>query len=167
MRPIAPRKLPPQAEEQRDRMKAKLQEVKGELRRRMRQPIPEQGGDCGRSSPLLCLSVVPTNSRALGAFQLPTARLWRRVLRRRSQKDGFTWKRIGKLAADFLPNPRILHPWPSERLLSTPEVGAVCGKPARTDLGGGRPVMDDPIAIQNVSRPVRKCLPVVAVASGP
>jgi hypothetical protein len=31
------------------------------------------------------------------------------------QKDGFTWKRIEKLAADFLPKPRILHPWPSER----------------------------------------------------
>ena len=27
----------------------------------------------------------------------------------------FTWKRIEKLAADFLPKPRILHPWPSDR----------------------------------------------------
>jgi len=29
----------------------------------------------------------------------------------------------------------------------TPEVGAVCGKSARTDLCGGRPVMDVPTAI--------------------
>src|SRR5256885_14810861 len=29
----------------------------------------------------------------------------------------------------------------------TPEVGAVCGNPARTDLCGGRPVMDVPTAI--------------------
>jgi retron-type reverse transcriptase len=27
----------------------------------------------------------------------------------------FTWKRIEKLADDFLPTPRILHPWPSDR----------------------------------------------------
>ena len=37
----------------------------------------------------------------------------RRVLRRRSQKDGYTWQRIEKRAADFLPKPCILHPWPS------------------------------------------------------
>jgi transposase len=43
------------------------------------------------------------------AFRLHTARLWRRVFRHRSQKDGVTWKWIAKLAADFLPNPRILH----------------------------------------------------------
>jgi hypothetical protein len=40
---------------------------------------------------------------------------WRRTLRRRSQKDGFTWKRMTKLVADWLPPPRILHPWPDER----------------------------------------------------
>ncbi len=95
---------------QRDRMKAKLQEVKGELRRRMHQPIPEQGRWLRQVvTGFFAYHAVPTNSRALGAFRLHTARLWRRVLRRRSQKDGFTWKRIEKLAADFLPNP----PYPS------------------------------------------------------
>ena len=34
----------------------------------------------------------------------------------------------------------------------TPEVGAVCGKSARTDLCGGRPVMDVPTAIPPASR---------------
>jgi len=34
----------------------------------------------------------------------------------------------------------------------TPEVGAVCGKSARTDLCGGRPVMDVPTAIHNSAR---------------
>src|ERR1700681_1947582 len=38
-----------------------------------------------------------------------------RTLRRRSQKDGFTWKRMTKLVADWLPPPRILHPWPDDR----------------------------------------------------
>jgi hypothetical protein len=86
---------------QRDRMKAKLQEVKGELRRRRHQPIPEQGRWLRQVvTGFFAYHAVPTNSRALGAFRLHTARLWRRVLRRRSQKDGFTWKRIEKLAAE-------------------------------------------------------------------
>ena len=29
--------------------------------------------------------------------------------------DGFTWDRMTKLADDWLPPPRILHPWPDER----------------------------------------------------
>jgi hypothetical protein len=36
--------------------------------------------------------------------------LWRRTLRRRSQKDGFTWDRMTKLADGWFPAPRILHP---------------------------------------------------------
>jgi hypothetical protein len=45
---------------------------------------------------------VPTNSRALGAFRFHVTNLWRRTLRRRSQKDGFTWERMTKLAAEWL-----------------------------------------------------------------
>jgi group II intron reverse transcriptase/maturase len=100
----------------RDRMKAKLQEIKGELWRRMHQPIPEQGEWLRQVvTGFFAYHAVPTNFLALGALRLHTIRIWRRALRRRSQKDGFTWKRIEKLAADFLPKPRILHPWPSVR----------------------------------------------------
>jgi hypothetical protein len=41
--------------------------------------------------------------------------LWRHSLRRRSQKDRITWIRIKKLADDFLPQARILHPWSHAR----------------------------------------------------
>jgi retron-type reverse transcriptase len=58
---------------------------------------------------------VPTNSRALGAFRHHVTTLWRRTLRRRSQKDGMTWERITKIADAWLPRPRILHPWPDRR----------------------------------------------------
>src|SRR5439155_20854025 len=58
---------------------------------------------------------VPTNSRALSAFRHYVADLWRRTLRRRSQKDGFTWDRMTKRADGWLPAPRILHPWPDQR----------------------------------------------------
>jgi hypothetical protein len=58
---------------------------------------------------------VPTNSKCLGAFRHYAVDLWRRSLIQRSQRDRTTWNRIAKLAAEFLPLPRILHPWPSVR----------------------------------------------------
>jgi hypothetical protein len=41
--------------------------------------------------------------------------LWRRTLERRSQRSRLVWGRIGKLSDDWLPVPRILHPWPDRR----------------------------------------------------
>src|SRR4051812_13020621 len=58
---------------------------------------------------------VPTNIRAVQAFRFCVADLLRRALRRRSQKVGSTWARVSRLADDFLPRPRPLHPWPGER----------------------------------------------------
>ena len=109
-----------QRKTRRDRMRATLQEIKVELRRRMHQPIPQQGswlrqvvtGHFGYFA-------VPTNARALSAFRHYVADLWRRSLRRRSQKDGFTWARMTRLADDWLPPPRVLHPWPEQRFAVT------------------------------------------------
>ena len=100
----------------RDRMRAKLQDIKVELRRRMHQPIPKQGAWLRQVvTGHFNYYAVPTNSRALSAFLHHATDLWRRTLRRRSQRDGFTWDRMTKLVNDWLPQPRILHPWPSER----------------------------------------------------
>lgn len=41
--------------------------------------------------------------------------LWRRALRRRSQKDLTTWERMTRLAADYLAPVRVLHPRPDAR----------------------------------------------------
>jgi hypothetical protein len=79
---------------------------------------------------------VPTNAHALGGFRHHVTDLWRRTLRRRSQKDGITWARMTQLVDAFLPKPIILYPWPSDRFAVTPKVGAVCGKAARTVLCG-------------------------------
>jgi hypothetical protein len=51
-------------------------------------------------------------------------RLWLRALRRHSQKDNFTWERIIKLANDFLPQPKILQPWPTVRFAVTTQGGS-------------------------------------------
>ena len=109
-----------QRKTRRDRMRATLQAIKVELRRRMHRPIPEQGswlrqvvtGHFGYFA-------VPTNARALSAFRHYVTDLWRRSLRRRSQKDGFTWARMTRLADDWLPPPRVLHPWPEQRFAVT------------------------------------------------
>jgi group II intron reverse transcriptase/maturase len=100
----------------RDRMQSKLKEIKDALRRRMHQPIPEQGKWLVQViRGYFAYHAVPTNRPALGAFRYYVVRLWLRALRRRSQKDKFGWTRIEKLADDWLPQPRILHPWPHVR----------------------------------------------------
>src|SRR6202051_1999703 len=105
-----------QRKTRRDRMRRKLGDIKAELLRRMHQPIPEQGKWLRQVvAGHFAYYAVPTNSRALSAFRHYVTDLWRRTLRRRSQKDGFTWERMTKLVADWLPPPRILHPWPDER----------------------------------------------------
>ena len=100
----------------RDRMMAKLLEIKEELRRRMHQTIPQQGAWLRQiMTGFFNYHAVPTNSAALSAFRYHTTVLWLRALRRRSQRDRMTWARMAKIAADWLPKPRILHPWPSKR----------------------------------------------------
>jgi len=109
-----------QRKTRRDRMRTKLQEIKLELRRRMHSPIPEQGrwlrqvvtGHFGYFA-------VPTNGRALNAFRFYITDLWRRTLRRRSQRSGLTWDRTTKLTDHWLPKPQILHPWPQLRFAVT------------------------------------------------
>jgi len=58
---------------------------------------------------------VPTNGPRLAAFRYFVGRLWWRTLRRRSQRDGFSAKRLARLVTDWLPPARILHPWPEVR----------------------------------------------------
>ena len=100
----------------RDRVRAKLMEVREQLRQRMHQPIPEQGRGLKQVvTGFFNYHAVPTNFSALAAFRYHVIDLWRRSLQRRGQKDRTTWSWITKLAEDFLPRPRILHPWPEKR----------------------------------------------------
>jgi retron-type reverse transcriptase len=99
-----------------DRMRSTLRAVKTALRRRMHQPIPVQGRWLRQVvTGYFAYHAVPTNWRSLRAFRYHVTDLWRRTLRRRSQKDGTTRARMAQVAVAFLPKPRILHPWPGER----------------------------------------------------
>ena len=99
-----------------DRMRAKLQEIKEAVLRQRHQPIPIQGEWLRKVvAGFFAYHAVPTNGPAISAFRYCVITFWHKALRRRSQKDKMTWVRMTKLANDWLPMPRILHPWPSER----------------------------------------------------
>jgi RNA-directed DNA polymerase len=98
------------------RMRAKLREVKTEMRRRRHLPIPVQGRWLASVLRGHCNSyAVPGNSKALNAFQYQVVRHWLKSLRRRSQRHRLTWARMMCLAERWLPTVRILHPWPDAR----------------------------------------------------
>jgi RNA-directed DNA polymerase len=100
----------------RDRLQAKLNEIHGELKRRKHHPIPEQGQWLRQvMMGYFAYHAVPTNARALNRFRNRVIDFWRRVLRRRSQKDRTTWATMARLSTNLLPKVRILHPWPSDR----------------------------------------------------
>ena len=101
----------------RRRWQAKLQAVKTELQRRMHTPIPEQGAYL-RSVLLGHVHYygVPRNGPNLMAFRQALGRVWRTVLRRRSQTARLTWTRLMRFTTRWLPIPHICHPYPNQRL---------------------------------------------------
>ena len=130
------------------RLRAKLSEVKQELTRRRHEPIPQQGKWL-RSvvQGYFNYHGVSGNMAALEAFRTETTRSWLRALRRRSQRHRM---HVGTLPAarrsldTSTQDPASV----SERavLRQTPEVRAVCGNSARTDLRGGTPARAFPTA---------------------
>jgi RNA-directed DNA polymerase len=99
------------------RKRAKLKEIKTELRKRIHQRVTEVGK--------WLRSVVeghnryygvPSNQHSLYSFRFQVARYWYRSLRRRSQKTRLTWERMHRLIDCWLPPPTIHHPYPLRRL---------------------------------------------------
>ena len=89
-----------------------------QLQRRMQDPIPEVGKWL-RSvlSGHFRYYGVPGNGPALHTFRWQVGRHWHRVLSRRSQKGRVLWARMKRLIARWLPPARIVHPYPSQRLI--------------------------------------------------
>jgi group II intron reverse transcriptase/maturase len=101
----------------RKRWQAKLVDVTAELRRRLHDPVPEQGAYL-RSVVMGHFRYygVPMNGPTLGAFRYAIGRIWCRVLRRRSQRHRVNWNRMRRLISRWLPPARICHPYPLVRL---------------------------------------------------
>jgi RNA-directed DNA polymerase len=98
------------------RMRAKLKEVKAEIKRRWHQPISKVGRWL-RSvvQGHFAYFAVPGNTDAISTFRNHVVRYWLRVLRRRSQRTRVNWERMRRIADRWLPKPRVLHPYPSVR----------------------------------------------------
>ena len=98
------------------RMRAKLAEVKDQLKRRRHQPTPEQGrwlASVVRGH--LAYYAVPGNTDAVAAFRTQATRHWYKALRRRSQRTRLNWTRMNRLATRWIPPARVTHPYPNVR----------------------------------------------------
>ena len=100
----------------RKRLLAKLKQVKDELRIRMHQPLADVGKWL-RSvvQGYYNYHAVPGNSVSLQRFRREVSKRWLRVLQRRSQKSRISWKHLTGFAEQWLPRPKILHPYPYMR----------------------------------------------------
>lgn len=110
------------------RMRATLAAIKQRLRRRMHRPLGETARWL-RSvvQGWLGYHAVPGNSRRLYQFRDAVSKHWLATLRRRSQKGRarWTWTRMRRLIRRHLPQPRVLHPYPTQRFRARLEVRAV------------------------------------------
>lgn len=100
----------------RKRVKAKMKAIKEELRRRLHEPLAEQGkwlGSVVRG--FFAYHAVPGNYSPLDAFRYHVIKAWLRSLRRRSQRHRMPWDRFNALIDRYIPKARVLHPWPEAR----------------------------------------------------
>jgi len=100
------------------RMRATLQAIKADLRKRMHRPLGETARWMRRVvQGWLNYHAIPSNSHRIRRFVDEATRLWLHVLRRRSQRGRhrWTWAKMQRLARRHLPRPRIVHPYPDQR----------------------------------------------------
>ena len=98
------------------RLRAKLEEVKQQLRQRMHEPTALTGKWL-RSvvQGYFNYHAVPGNMDSLRVFRARVTRLWRRILLCRSQTHRLPATRMYALEERWLPIPRVLHPYPEQR----------------------------------------------------
>jgi len=98
------------------KLRAKLKQVKYDLKAKMHSPVPEVGK--------WLKSVleghyryygVPMNLNALWSFRRRVIRHWHFTLNRRSQKPSVNWERMYRYINHWLPTPKIFHPYPLQR----------------------------------------------------
>jgi RNA-directed DNA polymerase len=97
----------------RKRLLAKLKQVRDDLRIRLHQPLAVVGKWL-RSvvQGYYNYHAVPGNIVSLRNFRFEVSKLWWRVIRRRSQRSRIPWELVSQLVAEWLPLPKILHPYP-------------------------------------------------------
>jgi RNA-directed DNA polymerase len=104
----------------RQRLEAKLQQIKQTLRERMHEPVPLVGIWLGRVvRGFYQYHAVPGNWANLARFRQRIGWYWQHTLARRSQTGRISAERISRLCDQYLPRPRLLHPYPDVRFDAT------------------------------------------------
>jgi group II intron reverse transcriptase/maturase len=102
----------------RKRLRRKLKEVKMELVRRMHDSLESVAAWLASVvRGFTNYYAVPGNMKAPREFYTQISRMWLWAIRRRSQKakSHWTWERFQRLLSQWLPRPRLVHPFPSVR----------------------------------------------------
>jgi RNA-directed DNA polymerase len=100
-------------------MVAKLHAIKAELRLRMHEPIADVGAWLRKVvNGYYRQHAVPGNIDRLSVFGQRLRRLWRLILRRRSQRRR-SWNRTTRIFKRWIPAPRVLHLYPTAHFLAT------------------------------------------------
>lgn len=99
------------------RMRAKLRAVKAELRRRLHDPVPEVARWLGTVvRGYYQYYAVPRTTHVLLRYRYYVLRMWYRSLKRRSHKTLMTWAWMCRIAQRWVAWPRIVYPYPEQRL---------------------------------------------------
>ena len=98
------------------RMVAKLKAIKAELQPRKHHRTSEVGAWLRKVvQGYYQYHAVPGNTGQLRVFRRRVCRLWRSTLVRRSQRAQVGWDRLNPLLNRWIPQPRVLHPYPDKR----------------------------------------------------
>jgi hypothetical protein len=98
------------------RMRAQLQVIKTELRRRLHRPIDEIGRWINQVlKGHMAYYAVPGNGPSIASFVYRVEWLWLRSLCRRSQRRRMNWERFRIILNRYVPRVRIMHPQPLHR----------------------------------------------------
>ena len=99
------------------KLRGKLKELKEQLRKKMHMDVAIVGSWLSRVFRGWCnYHAIPGNSDRLQQFRTAIEDLWYRTLLKRSQRAcRLTWKKFSRLSSRWIPSPKILHPYPSER----------------------------------------------------
>jgi group II intron reverse transcriptase/maturase len=98
------------------RMRATIKAIRDKLVQRMHEPVAVVGKWLGRVvQGYFNYHAVPGNLYRLGQMRQEICGLWRKILKRRSQRHKLPWDRFRRLAKLFIPALRNMHPYPEAR----------------------------------------------------
>lgn len=100
----------------RPRVRATVVALRKQLQRRRHHGVAEVGRWLRRVlQGYYAYFAVPDAIRRLTGIRAVFLKTWRQALGRRSQRAHVSWTRMNRLAKQYLPTPRVMHPYPSQR----------------------------------------------------